>query len=528
LPRGRRYPFRSSPFRGGNAAHWVEEELENVFRKFVGTFAIVVALATALGGARAKAVSQDARAQELLAKHRSYVGWQFGDGTFRTMRISGSVTNENGEKEMTFVQLWSGLLYRSTNTYVKQEVGEQEGFTGNLFWRADLNQFTTPVYGDYAKFLASLSVLRQEGTSALPATFLRDGTMGGKPVGVVRVTLANGDAIDLEVDSATGAYLQATIDPGGSYQTSYRILSYRDIRPGKKIADSYRIVGSKSTTAYSSIEPNLEVSNADLHPPAPRASWTFEGVDSFPIELTHNRILINATVNGIEGRFILDTGAYAIVLDEGFAERAKVPAKGNGEASTLRGPVPTRVRPVRSIAFGGSTLHDVLVYSEDFRNHDYRGLDRRGYDGLIGYDLFAGAIVKLDVYASKMTILDPSSDLSTIRGLPLTVDLSRNVPAIPMTLNKTAVVNALLDTGNPGVVLLPSDVIRRYQIKMMQYRGCGNLDTLTIGPITYTSQLACTWNAGGDYALLGYDFLKHFNYVFDYPHGRMFMEPNKN
>jgi len=28
--------------------------------------------------------------------------------------------------------------------------------------------------------------------------------------------------------------------------------------------------------------------------------------------------------------------------------------------------------------------------------------------------------------------------------------------------------------------------------------------------------------------LVGFDFLKHFDFVFDYPHGRMFLRPNKN
>jgi hypothetical protein len=59
-------------------------------------------------------------------------------------------------------------------------------------------------------------------------------------------------------------------------------------------------------------------------------------------------------------------------------------------------------------------------------------------------------------------------------------------------------------------------------------RGCGNLESLAIGPITYAGQEACLWGFPSDFALLGFDFLKHFDYVFDYPHGRMFMTPNKN
>ena len=493
------------------------------------TTILAVAVLAATGSAKsAAASSQDAQAQALLAKHRAYVGWQFGDGTFKSMRIAGYVTNEQGEKTQRFVLLSRGLVYHEVYTELKlSDITSHAGFTGNLFWRSDFNGFTTPIYGDRAKFLASFTLLQQEGTTELPASFVENKTVDGKLVGVVRVTLKNGDAIDLAVDPQTGAYVQATIDPGGAGETTYHILSYRDVLPGKKMMAAYRIDDGESIHNYDNVEPNAAVTDAELHPPAPTASWTFGSQDSFPITLTPNRILIDATVNGVKGRFILDTGATAIALDEAFADRAKVETlAGKSEAATMRGMVPTRARRAGTIAFGGSTLHNVLVFSEDFRSHDYRGLDRQGYDGLIGYDLFAGAIVKLDVYSSKMTLLDPASDLTGTRGLPLLVDLSNGIPAIPMTLNNSIAVNAFLDTGNPGVVFYGPELVRKRHLKI--FAGCGNIESLSIGPITYAAQEACEWGFAANNMLLGYDFLKHFDYVFDYPHGVIYMAPNKN
>ena len=71
-------------------------------------------------------------------------------------------------------------------------------------------------------------MLRQEGTTELGATYAERRGLTAKPAGVVRVTLTNGDPIDLYIDPATGAYLQATIDPGGSYETTIHVLSYAD------------------------------------------------------------------------------------------------------------------------------------------------------------------------------------------------------------------------------------------------------------------------------------------------------------
>lgn len=492
-------------------------------RKFAGS----LVAAGALLASSAAALGQDAQARALLAKHHAYVGWQFGDGAFRRMRITGYITNADGERTRNFVLLSAGLVYRNTYTAVSREgPAEQTGFTGNLFWRSDMNGFTTPLYGDYARFLASFTMLAQEGTTELPATFVRDGTVDGRTVGIVRVTLTNGDPIEIAVDPQTGAYVAATIDPDGAYRTTVHVLSYRDVVPGKKMMSSYRLGDDAPLQTYVTFEPNVSIPDAEFHPPAPTAFWNFGNQDPIPIALTRYRILVDATVNGVAGRFILDTGAAGIVLDDRFADRVNATMlKGVVEATTMHGVIPSHVRRVTDIAFGAATLRNVLVYSQDFYEHDAWGLDRRGYDGLIGYDLFAGAIVKLDVYRSRMTILDPATDLSSAAGLPLVLDLSEGIPAIPMVLNRSIPVNAFLDTGNPGIVFLGPALIRQHHIKIW---GCGNLESLAIGPITYAGQGACEWRFAANYVLLGYDFLKHFDYVFDYPHGRMFMTPNRN
>ncbi|HYL27411.1 MAG TPA: aspartyl protease family protein [Candidatus Nitrosotalea sp.] len=489
----------------------------------------IALLLVALVPARADGPAQDATSAALLAKHRAYVGWQFGDGTFSSMRISGNVTDEKGKKVQTFVWLSRGLAYNNTYTLLESaNATVHTGYTGNLFWRADINGFPTPVYGDYAKYLASFTVLLQEGTTELPASFIKNETVDGKTLGVVRVTLTNGDAMDCYVDPQTGAYVQARIDPDGSYESTIHIQSYSDVLPGKKMIGAYRTGESKSTRTLEKFEPNVAVSDADLHPPPPTASWTFGSPDPTPITVTHDRLLLDATLNGVKGRFILDTGASSIFLDNKFADRAGAPVlKATTEAESMYGVVKTQVRHIDSLAIGGSTLHNALAYSEDFRTDDYRGLDWKGYDGLIGYDLFAGAIVKLGIYGAKLTILDPSADLSAERGLPILVDLSEGIPAIPMTFNKSVAVNAMLDTGNPGIVFMSDDIAKKHHL-LLASLGCTRIESLAIGPITYTDQEVCLGGIFSSYMLIGLDFLKHFDYVFDYPHGRMFMTPNKN
>ncbi len=489
--------------------------------------AAVLAFAVAPDGALG-ASNGDAQAKALLEKHRAFVGWQFGDGTFRTMRITGNVTDEHGEKTVSLVRVSEGLLYSNSVTYLKRgDITERNGFTGNLFWATNANGFTNPVYGDYAKFLASFTVLLYEGTTELPAASSASKTLDGKTVDVVRVSLQNGDPIDLYIDPATGAYVQATIDPDGAYETTYHILSYQDVVPGKKMMASYRIDEGKSVHAYTKFEPNIAVTAADLHPPLPTAFWSFGKGAPFPFTLTHNRMLVDATVDGVKGRFILDTGADSLYLDEHFADRAGAELlKGKSYSYTLYGKAEDQIRKVKTMTFGDATLQNAVVFAYDFEKYNYRGLDAKGYDGLIGFDLFAGAIVRLDVYDSTMAILDPATDISAEKGLPIVVDTSAGVPTIPMTLNKTIAVNAMLDTGNPGIIFFGPDLVQKRHFRT--FDGCTNIDSLSIGPIVYASESACQYGMAADYMLLGFDFLKHFDFVFDYPHGRMFIRPNKN
>lgn len=491
------------------------------------TLAVIVFFSPVNVGAVSQSAG-DSQALALLAKHKAFVGWQFGDGTFRTMRITGNDTDEKGKQTTTFALLSEGLLYNDGFTDLKRNgVTERDGFTGNLFWESDYNGFTTPVYGDDAKFLASLTILRNEGTTELPATYRGSKTVDGKPTGIVRVTLRNGDPIDLYVDPDTGAYVQATIDPDGAYETTYHIRSYQEVLPGKKMVSSYTVGDDKTVTTYGKFEPNVAVTDEALHPPGAIASWTFGDGTPFPITMTHDRMLVDATVNGVKGRFLLDTGADSIVLDDGFADKAHADVLNNSDtAYMLYGEVKTRVRKVQTIALGNSTLHNVVAFSQSFTSSQYGRDPRDQFDGLIGFDLFAGAIVKLNVYASTMAILDPSTDLSSEKGLPITVDLSQGTPIVPMVLNKTTPVNAMLDTGSPGIVFFGPDLISKYHFKV--FNGCANIESLSIGPVVYAGQSACEFGMPADYMLVGFDFLKHFDFIFDYPHARMFMTPNKN
>jgi hypothetical protein len=488
----------------------------------------------------------DADAQALLAKHKAFVGWQLGDGTIKTLRVRGSTTDADGKTSSTFTDTSVGLIDRTTTVDVRHaDLERDEGFTGNVFWQSDENGFTTPQLGGAAKTQLAYNALLYEATTELPATSRGPATVDGKPVQIVRVAMKTGTAIDLYVDPATGAYVQAVIDPEGTRTITVHVLAYADLLPGKKILSSYRVGTSKYTTTYSKIEPNVPVSDADLHPPAPRATWTFANPAPFKLKTTDTRFIVDAKVNGVPGRFIIDTGAGGIFLSSAFAHKAQVKPIASSRAGGIGGSAKTEVDRIDSLEMGGNTLSNVVAYSEG------SAMDEDAPDGVIGFSLFGAAIVTLDTTGGAISIADPSAAAADrSNGIVLNVDLSDGVPQVPMKIDGSIDVNATLDSGNFYYVLFGKELITRYGLKMLvdntdvgvlqshpvvggiggyEVESCGHIDTIELGPISYQNAPACeSGSFSGRDVLIGFDYLRHFNYVFDYPHGQLVVTPHKD
>jgi predicted aspartyl protease len=490
-------------------------------------------------------------AASLLAKHRAFVGWQYGDGNVVSIVAERTYTNASGKVTQTATEKRLALAYRRDyQTTTSHAEGGSTGFTGNIFWTTSPNGFTVPMVGDTAKYYLALDVLFMEGTSDLPAALQGTATVNGKNVDILHITMNGAVPFDVYEDPATGAFVQAVIDPGGNQETTIKIASYADLSPGKKIIGAWSFGDDKGQYAYTKLMMNATVSGADLHPPAPTATWAFTNSQPFPIRVTDSRIFVDAKVNGVPGRFILDTGASGIALFNEFADKAKVKDEQVSRSYGLGGSTKSYIRKADTIEIGGNTLSNVIVSSFDDQHRFVDKLNDEQPDGLIGFDIFGGAIVDLTLSASTMRITDPAAGpaAAPAGADPVTVDLSTLQPRVPVKLDDKLEVMAMLDTGGSSLVLI-SDQVEHHGINLLANREgwlggnsaiggvgdsytvtvCGPMARISLGPFIYTGTEACE-SSGWDLhsALLGFDFLKHFDYVFDYPHGVMYMKPHND
>ena len=139
---------------------------------------------------------------------------------------------------------------------------------------------------------------------------------------ILRETPPRGKPFDLYVDPASGAYKRFVYDPEGE-ATTIDVDAYADVLPGKRVISAWHFEGSRYRHVDATIKANDPVTEGMLQPPAPRAKWTFGTQRPIRLEVTPDRIYVPATINGIPGKFILDTGSFSIALTEKFANKVK-------------------------------------------------------------------------------------------------------------------------------------------------------------------------------------------------------------
>ena len=245
-----------------------------------------------------------------------------------------------------------------------------------------------------------------------------------------------------------------------------------DILKSPRANGTYRVFAfMEARYTITKIEPNVTLEPDDFHPPTPRATWTFANPAPFHIEVKPHAIFIDATINGVTGHFILDTGASSIFLNNEFADKAHLQTikpemlTGGGIGPD---PIKMRVRRAATIAIGGNTLSNVVVTTSRF---DWV-MDEQRADGLIGFPLMAGALVNLNTSDKLMTISDPATTpLDQAAGIPIRVDLSGTLPVVPMVIDDRVTVNALLDSGDGSTVAMSPQLVTKRHIPMLASNG---------------------------------------------------------
>ncbi|HEX6746338.1 MAG TPA: aspartyl protease family protein [Longimicrobium sp.] len=178
-------------------------------------------------------------------------------------------------------------------------------------------------------------------------------------------------------------------------------------------------------------------------------------VAEIPFELLGDHIVLEATVNGVAGRLILDTGSSVSSLDAEWAQSAAgVAARGAGRAQGSAD-VQISIGQAASIRVGPLEMRDVNVALVPL------GPVSRAHGsyvrGTLGFDFIRKYVMEIDYPARRLRLYEPVGYEYGGHGVQVPVTLDLRIPMVRATVTPSgaAPISArlLLDLGSGGLAV---------------------------------------------------------------------------
>lgn len=517
-----------------------------MFRRVsLAAVAAVLVLAPAAGSA-----FPGGGARALLAKHAAYVGSpdalvvSYRAEPARTPAPTATPAPGPSYPPAEDVTYRRGALYHEI--WRGEGVSVESGFNGRAYWSSNENRYTVIALEDAARQRITQNAIDTgRFDDSVEAVDRGSQTVDGKSVEIVRVTPRGGITADLAIDPETGGFTRITLEPDDRYRRSAtRILGYTEVAPGVRVPSAFRADGRDQDTWRLVGGKTRAVSDDDLRAPSPAPRWKF-GSESPRIEIARSTyagraVFVHASINGHPGKFLLDSGAGQILLYHPYVDKIGLTMLGKTAFSGISGrAVSARYAHADSIAFGDNELSNLVV---TVAPPD----DQSTYaDGIVGFDVLAGAVVHVDLAHETMAFGDPATVEPTVAkgAFAFPVNLADNTPEIVVNVGKVTT-RATIDTGNAMFVALSDNLKTSGRLVALDHYSmlssgadgvqdepdpCYLLNEMTVGPYRYQNPTVCLAKErvfGRDGGLIGFDFLRHFNWTFDYTRSRLVLTPN--
>ncbi len=278
-------------------------------------------------------------------------------------------------------------------------------------------------------------------------------------------------------------------------------------------------------------------------PPDPKGAEHCSSKARVPIEITHDVIFFQVQVKGSHRSlwFNLDSGSGATYLDRALAASLGLHATGSGSVHGAgSGAVPVQYLDSVTFELAGfeSANHRVNVT-------DLGGLGEqfgRAEDGFFGYDFLSRYVVVVDYLARTMSICDPATFRYSGRGSAFPVRFRGRWPYIAGTIKVQGLApqsgDFLVDSGSGDAVDHPAILKSTAPLRKIRTGvGLGTPGEGALGRAEYFELgsyrlkgpvTSCCSANPDDQQKIGGEVLRRFTVIFDYPHRRIILEPNRN
>ncbi|MBK3518042.1 aspartyl protease family protein [Carboxylicivirga marina] len=165
-----------------------------------------------------------------------------------------------------------------------------------------------------------------------------------------------------------------------------------------------------------------------------------------PFEYEHDKIVINATMNGVEGRYLLDTGAMCILFKDSVKhDFINLNEMNVGDASGKK--QQSQVVQMPSIKVGQLQYENIPTLYVDMFTGPFKCL---GYKGIIGSNLLRFGAFKIDWEAQKLIIADSYKAFGADKSnsSKMFINKQQSSPFVKMKVNGKNIKWVLVDTGS--------------------------------------------------------------------------------
>jgi hypothetical protein len=328
---------------------------------------------------------------------------------------------------------------------------------------------------------------------------------------------------EIAFDVRTSEIAFARIEPDGAnlrlHDVSY-ISSAEGRTIGSWIVGVEEFHGDRTTI----VAPKTPI---DYGPPVQRAAPPFRPF-SLPVAPSRGGSALTTTisVNGIPGRFLVDTGANDFVVTAAFAKRAGVRPQGDtmivGGSTAVQG----SLSRAGHIMIGPVAIHDepIVIREQAF-----------GYDGLLGLPLFRMGVVRFE-RGGRSIAVSPSIEPSSPAFLPL--DTYFGVPEAEAAIGAESAA-FIIDTGAPIDYIVPGRFVSTQRAKPVSVacpieNAVPSLErfryvfpSITFGHTTYPASRPCVFDSTkllerDDLGIAGFDVIRAGGLIMDYRARRYF------
>jgi hypothetical protein len=349
-------------------------------------------------------------------------------------------------------------------------------------------------------------------------------TNGGTVVALPERRLGTSSVAPFAVTAPRGAELDALLDPSTGLlvavaQGHNAIYRYSDQRRVGSLTLPFAVLRADGT---SQVYDDRQVAGTPLVPPSGPDVAFARGLQ--PVSLVPGTLpRFPCRVEELAARCVLDTGASGLAMSLDLADRLGKRLVGELDLEGL-GTVASGVVRAESLQLGsmrvGPALYAVLPDAGGF-----------GADVLVGTDVLAHAIVRVDPQRRTIEFAPPSS---TISGTRVALAFDGFVPFVSIRLGRLDE-NLILDTGDSGSIDLSEDLAERHPdlIKTNRRRnviGVGGIGTQSIGRIGEVEfagfsiadvPAGINRGPGAPASRIGNGFLSRFAFDLDYTELRM-------